>query len=270
MACRDAFRNTVDMESVAETELLTGVQPLAAEPAAERLFFGVDSETPATELLQNNLTQYDWVERNKLAPNFWGRNIMGGNRLTKEEVSFLHERGCTLLALCKEAGEKLTEEQGTLFAKKVTIVAMELGVPAEAAIFLELSDQEAFTAEYLKGFAKELLLNEFMPGFKANTDAAVAFDRVYSQGVQNDTEVFDKCAIWATAPILAEYDRITTSHLIQPDEWVPFAPSGTTRKKIAVWQYGKGCHPIQNSSEQDRSFNIDLIRNTQMLLEKTF
>lgn len=270
MACRDAFRNTVDMKPIGDEEILSGVRPLFAEPAAERLFFGVDSKVPATDILQNNLTQYDWVVRNKLAPNFWGRNIMGDNRLTKEEVAFLHERGCTLIALCEDSGEKVTEEQGKLFAKKATIAAMELGIPMEAAVFLELPDQEPFTAEYLKGFAKELLQNEYMPGFKANTDAAVAFDRVFSQGMQNDADVFGKCAVWATAPILAEYDRITTSHLIQPDEWVPFAPSGITRKEIAVWQYGKDCHPIQNSNEQETSFNIDLIRNTQMLLEKTF
>ena len=270
MACRDAYRNTAELESAINPEVLTEVQPLAAEPAADRLFFGVDTSLPATAILQNNLTQYDWVTRNKLAPNFWGRNIMGENRLTKEEVNFLHEKGCTLVALCQDEGEKSTEEQGKLFAKKAAVAAMELDIPAGTAIFLVLPDSEAFTTAYLKGYATELLRNEWMPGFQANTDAAVLFDRVFSQGMQNDAAVFSKCAVWATAPTLEEYNRITTSHLIQPDEWLPFAPSGITRKQIAIWQYGKDCHPIQTSGEQQTSFNIDLIRNPQMLLEKTF
>lgn len=70
--------------------------------------------------------------------------------------------------------------------------------------------------------------------------------------------------------ILAEYDRITTTHLIQPDNWKPFAPSGITRGDIAIWQYGKDCHPICDDRDRETSFNIDLIGNENVIIKKMF
>lgn len=273
MACRDAFRNTIAGSCEAEnqeTTLDVSIQPVAVEEEVERLFFGVNSKTPAMELLQNNLTEYEWVSRNKISPNFWGRHILGKKALSKEEIDFLSSKGCLIVAICTDEGEKSTEDQGKSFGDQAIKAAVGLDIPVGKAIFLELTEEEAFTTEYLQGFANELLSSGYMPGFKANTDAAFDFDRVFSQGMQNAPDVFSECAIWASAPTIAEYDRITTTHLIHPDEWMPFAPSGITKKTVAVWQYGKDCHPIQSIKEENTSFNMDLVRNVQFILDKMF
>ena len=63
---------------------------------------------------------------------------------------------------------------------------------------------------------------------------------------------------------------MTTTHLIHPDNWMPFAPSGIKRKDIAVWQYGKSCHPIADDHDTEATFNINLVRNEKVIIEKMF
>ena len=122
----------------------------------------------------------------------------------------------------------------------------------------------------MRALAQALLFEGFTPGFKANTDAVYSFDREYSRGMQSDRELFEKCLVWAVAPSLEEYDHITTSHLIRPDNWIPYAPSGITRRDIALWQYGKNCHPIQDDAGNDTSFNLNLVRNEEVIIHKMF
>ena len=79
--------------------------------------------------------------------------------------------------------------------------------------------------DFMLGFAECIIEKGFIPAFRANTDAKFSFDREFSRGVQTNRELFRKCLIWAVAPSLAEYDRVTTTHLIHPDHWKPYAPS---------------------------------------------
>ena len=76
--------------------------------------------------------------------------------------------------------------------------------------------------------------------------------------------------VWAVAPTLKEYEGMTDSHLIHPDLWKPYAPSGIARNDIAIWQYGKNCHPIGDDSGKMTTFNLNLIRNEQVIIEKMF
>ena len=229
----------------------------------------MNSKVKACEILQNNLTEYEWVEKNKIPPNFWGRNINGENALSIEEIEFLHYKACKVAAIYNPENEMITEAQGRAEAEKAVSVALELNIPMESAIFLEV-DNKKITRDYIKGFAEKLMEEGFVSGFKANTDAAYIFDREYSRGLQTDEDVFRAILVWATAPSIEEYDNITTTHLIHPDNWVPFAPSGITRKDIAVWQYGKDCHPIYDNNDNLTTFNLDLVRNRNVIIKRMF
>ena len=266
MACKGANRQKITNVAMAtENE-----QPIMVEQKVKRLLFGVDSKSKSDDILQNNITQLEWVVRNKVYPNFWGRNLTGENALTREEIDFLHSKGCKIAAMYNDAGAKQTEEQGKLLAKKIDVVAMELGIPEGTAIFLEIGENETVTRNFMRGFATDLIKAGFTPGFKANTDANFGFDREFSRGMQTNKEVFEKCLIWAVSPSLKEYDRVTTTHLIHPDNWMPYAPSGITRNDIAIWQYGKNCHPIEDDKGIETAFNINLVRNEKVIIEKMF
>ena len=274
MACKGAKRNQAKPEIIeneaVQPQVETEVKETVEEKAVERLFFGVDSQIPANDILQNNITLFEWAVRNKAYPNFWGRNLVGENALTKEEIDFIHKNGCKVAAIYKDASEKTTFEQGTVLAKKLDVIAFELGIRMGSAIFLEIGENENVTTDFMKGFAETMYTEGFTPGFKANTDAAFDFDREFSRGMQTDKEIFEKCIIWATAPTLEEYNHITTTHFIHPDNWKPFAPSGITRQDIAVWQYGMECHPINDDAGKKTTFNVDLIRDAKVLIEKMF
>ncbi len=235
-----------------------------------KILFGVDSKIQTDDLLQNNITEFEWVVRNKLYPKFWGRNLTGENCLTKEEIDFIHQKGCKIAAIYNHFGEKRTEEQGMLLVKELIPVALELDIPAHTAIFLEIDEDEIITRDFMRGFANAMIFEGFTPAFKANTDAAFVFDREYSRGMQTDKEIFEKCLIWAVAPSLEEYDHVTTTHLIHPDCWKPFAPSGITRNDIAIWQYGKDCHPINDDAGNETTFNVNLVKNIEIVIDYMF
>lgn len=269
MACKGA-KNKQNAVAVAAATTVADATIKAEEQTPVRLLFGVDSRIQADDILQNNISEFEWVVRNKVYPNFWGRNLVGENSLTKQEIDFLHEKGCKIAAIYTSLDVKETEEEGKIVAKKIDVVATELGIPQGTAIFLEISESENITHDYMRGFAAGLVEEGFTPAFKANTDANFGFDREFSRGLQTDRDVFSKCLVWAVAPSLAEYERVTTTHLIHPDNWIPFAPSGITRQDIAVWQYGKDCHPINDDTGVETTFNVNLVRNEQVIIEKMF
>lgn len=268
MACRDAYKAKVKSGEQG-TKKATTSRPTVAKRVA-RLLFGVDSKIQADDLLQNNITAFEWVVRNKIYPNFYGRYLTGENCLTRDEIKFLHSKGCKIAAIHNDAGSKETEEQGQILAKKVDVLALELGIPEGAAIFLEVGEKEKVTRNFMRGFATALMKEGFTPSFKANTDANFAFDREFSRGMQSDKKLFEQCLIWAVVPTVKEYNDITTTHLIHPDNWMPYAPSGLTRKEIAVWQYGRNCHPIEDDAGKITTFNLNLVRNKNVIIDKMF
>lgn len=255
---------------VANPSAVSSTEDTAKPDEVYRLLFGVDSRVSADTLLQNNLTEFEWVRRNKLYPCFWARNITGEGALTKEEIDFLHSKGCKIAFIFSTEEVKKTEEQGLIDAKTAVDAALELNIPQGNAIFVEIADAEEATTDYLKGYAEGMGYGGFVAGFKANTDAAYGFDREFSRGMRLNPELFSECLVWAVAPSLREYDRITTSHLIHPDCWSPFAPSGITRKDIAVWQYGRECHPIYDDDGNLTVFNLDLLRNESVIIKNMY
>ena len=268
MACRNAYRAR-RMNTEADVVQASITEPAVAK-TVDRLLFGVDSKIQANDLLQNNIEEFEWVVRNKIYPNFYGRYLTGENCLTKEEIKFLHSKGCKIAAIYVDDGKKQTEEEGIILAKKIDIRTVELGIPEGTAIFLEIGEGESVSRDFMKGFAKGLMTEGLTPGFKANTDAKFTFDLEFSRGMQTDKEIFKKCLIWAVSPTVKEYNGITTSHLIHPDNWTPFAPSGITRNEIAIWQYGVECHPIEDDMGKVTTFNLDLVRNEQVIIDKMF
>lgn len=275
MACKGAkhaklMAEKVMAEAVQAAAVQPETQPKEEQTSVIRLLFGADSSIRSDDLLQNNISEFEWAVRNKAYPNFWGRNLAGENALTEEEIRFLHSKGCKIAAVYGSDDVKETREQGRSLAEKIEEIAIRLNIPEGVAIFLEIGESEPATTDFMLGFAECIIEKGFIPAFRANTDAKFSFDREFSRGLQTDREIFEKCLIWAVSPSLAEYDSVTTTHLIHPDNWGPFAPSGITRNDIAVWQYGRNCHPINDDAGKKTSFNVNLVRDEKVIIEKMF
>ena len=183
MACRNDYKtkNIIEEVDVAETSIS---EPVVAK-SVNRLLFGVDSEIQANDLLQNNIEEFEWVVRNKIYPNFYGRYLTGDNCLTKDEIKFRHRKGCKIAAIYADNGAKQTEEQGTILAKKIDVRALELGIPEGTVIFLEIGENENASRDFMRGFVKALMVEGFTPGFKANTDAKFADRKEHTSELQS-------------------------------------------------------------------------------------
>ena len=127
MACRNAYRTkTADREALTSKTSIS--EPVVAK-TVDRLLFGVDSKIQANDLLQNNIDEFEWVVRNKVYPNFYGRYINGENCLTADEIRFIHSNACKIAAIYTDESAKETVEQGENLAEKVYIRALGLGIP---------------------------------------------------------------------------------------------------------------------------------------------
>ena len=89
MACKDAKKKPAEAEILVAENTQPETNEVTEEKAVDRLFFGVDSQIQSDDVLQNNITLFEWSVRNKVYPNFWGRNLVGENALTREEIDFL-------------------------------------------------------------------------------------------------------------------------------------------------------------------------------------
>ena len=234
------------------------------------LFFGVDSKFPATTLLQNNLNLFEWVTRNKVYPIFWGRNLNGKNELTLEEVKYLHDKGVKIALIGNSSPSKTTEEDGRKFAKRVLSLASNLNVPNNVVLFDAIDENEVVSKNYLRGYAIELLVKGYVPGFKVSTDSICPFNREFCRGIQVEPILFQKCMIWAITPTLDDYNGTIDTHILHPNYWKPYAPSGITRNEIAIWQYGKDCHRIFDDNDIETVFNLNISQNNLSILDKLF
>ena len=270
MSCRDDYEGENTESKVVVGKVKSIIKNNIKSGENDRLFFGVESNIRTDNVLQNNLKLFDWAAKNKIYPIFWGRNIVGTDCLLKEEIVFLHKNGCKIAPIYKSEEKKENRSQGEACAKKAIAIANDLGIWKNTAIFLFVEDGERITWEYMLGYARELIIAGYAPGFKANTDSVYEFDHEFCRGLVRDYEIFSKCLIWATAPIIDEYNQITNSHLIHPDNWRPFTPSGLEREDIAVWQYGVKCHPIKDDEGRETTFNINLVRNEQIIINNMF
>ena len=217
-----------------------------------RKYFGVDTETRTDELLQNNITLFEWIKKNQGFPYFIGRRINGENAMTSKELSYISSNGSKAIPILTAISEKSAKENA-----KIAITLLEnLKIEKKTPVFVEL-DANKETDEFLKDFATEILSSGYIPGFYVDTDSYYNFDRQFSRAYQSNEELMKQCKIWALSPKMEEFFETKNSHNEKPDIWGPFAPSCISKEKISFWQYGKKAHPINSYRGDKVAFNLN-------------
>ena len=110
----------------------------------------------------------------------------------------------------------------------------------------------------------------YTPAFKVNTDAKFAFEREFSRGMQNDKEIFGKCLIWAVSPTVKEYNGITTSHFIHPDNWAPYAPLLSSELKSPFGSMALTAIPLSMIQASSPHLILTSFVTNRLLLTKCF
>lgn len=200
-----------------------------------KILYGVSGEHPANIKLTNGYDLFHWVMRMSSPPSFWGRNMAGENRLTKEEIDFLHKNYCGIALIYNGLTEaEVSEKNGVEDGLRAVGAARSLGVPAnkDIALFAEIGEEFSINHNWMIGFANAILDNGYIPGFIANTDSSKNFNfgRQCSHYTQFMKDIARKStAYWATQP---KNEKV-------PTEWAPFCPSQLTPQNMDVWRTAK-------------------------------
>ena len=196
--------------------------------------FGADSQHPADTRLTNGYDLYSWVMRKGGFPAFWGRSITGGNKVTKDEVTFLWEKKCKVALYFDELTESgVSAMDGTDDAMRAMEGAAALGVPEGKgiAIFAVIGGGWGINHNWMISFATALGSRGFVAGFLGNTDSSknFNFNRQCGHYVRATQEAGHFGAVFgATEPKTGREAAL----------WAPYRPSDLSADKIALWQNG--------------------------------
>ena len=196
------------------------------------MIFGADSSFPSNARLTNGYTLFDWVMRKNCFPAFWGRNILGENSITEEEIEFLKGKNCKVALIINHLSEAdVSKTNGDADALEAAEAAKALNIPADGstALFVDIKDDWTVNHNWMISFANALNDSGYVPGFIGNTDSSknFNFDRQCGHYMQATKDMDEYGAIyWATEP---KTDA-------EPTVWSPFFPSDFTVYKISIWR----------------------------------
>ena len=219
-------------------------------------FFGIDTETRVDELLQHNLTLFEWIRKNQGFPYFIGRRINGDSSLSNDEINYIKANGSKAIPILTP----YPQMNGIENAKMATAILRNLQIEKNIPVFLAV-DAENVTNDYLLDYAESIVNSGYIPGFYVDTDSFYDFDRQFSRAYQSNEELMKKCKLWALSPEMEEFFETKDAHSEKPTFWGPFAPSCINKEQIMIWQYGKKAHPVNTYSGKKANFNLNIAIN---------
>ena len=217
-----------------------------------KMLYGVSGKHPANTKLTNGYDLFNWVMRKSSAPSFWGRNIVGPDRLTKDEAEFLHKNHCGIALIFNGLTEAaVSTKNGIADGLRAVSAAKALGVPAntDIALFAEIGEDWSINHNWMISYANAILDNGYIPGFIANTDSSKNFNfgRQCSHYAEFMKDIArSSTAYWATEPKLEN----------EPIKWAPLCPSQLTPDDMGIWRMGRTI-----KYGQDISVNTNYIRD---------
>jgi hypothetical protein len=196
--------------------------------------YGVNSEYPANARLTNGYDLFGWVMRMSSVPAFWERNMTGKNKITKEEIEFLHKNYCGIALIFNEFTEAdICTKNGIEDGLRAANAAKALGVPKHhgIALYADIHDDWSVNHNWMISYANAVLDSGYIPGFIANTDSSKNFNfgRQCSHYAQFMGDIArSSTSYWATEP---KFEG-------EPIKWNPFCPSQLTPDDMDIWRSG--------------------------------
>jgi hypothetical protein len=209
---------------------------LQSEVHRPKTYWGVDSASKVTEDF------YQCVVKNFGKPAFWGRYLKAipgiSDELTKEEVSFLHEKGVKILPIHSafEKEETSTYKQGAEIANEAISYAERVGVPKGKIIFGDIEVYYPVKAAWISGFVNTVYAAGYQVGIYHDPIGG-AFKFAYCEAAQQDKIVREQTVLWGNQPQLGirGKDQLRCFLPARP----PCECFGSSfRPKVWAWQYG--------------------------------
>lgn len=209
-------------------------------------YWGVDSATATTTMLQT-YTLFDTITQQAgKAPDFWGRYVGGLYALTPGEAQFLHNRACKILIIYNGATPASVQDgyqQGVRDATNAITAAQGVGVPSGIWIYADIETSWSPTADWFRGWSDTMLTSVYggAGGIYGNPHPvnAAHFNDPYCAAYASDPNMQGQgqraAYVYSSEPEKA--DGCTTAP--NAPAYAPLRPP--CNSKVTVWQYAQGC-----------------------------
>jgi hypothetical protein len=188
--------------------------------------WGIDSAATVTEsLFQCVLDTFGY-------PVFWGRylttveNVSDG--LTKEEISFIRDRGVKLWVLYNDFTNAAGYRNGQVAATNAIFHANRLGIPKGIMITANLERQ--IDENWIVAWVETFYPSGYLPGLYGDPTSG-DFSNAYCKAVELNSEVADQAIVWSNQPRPG-----VTKRKNAPQQFKPAVPP--CRSNTWGWQYG--------------------------------
>jgi hypothetical protein len=212
-------------------------QPVDKEQKADKekqvdkeqaVYWGIDTASIITESF------YNCVEKNYGAPAVVGRYLETKEDvsfgLTKDEVSFLHDKGVKLLLIYNHFTEAIGHKNGVAEAKTAISFAQELGVTNGVYLFADIEPTYPVDAEFIRGWVETLSPSPYQPGIYGIFEKDSKLSKAYLGAISINSNIKSKTAIWGSQNPLEGITR--------KEDAPAFKPKAPEFVEVLIWQYG--------------------------------
>ncbi|MFT4415204.1 glycoside hydrolase domain-containing protein [Fredinandcohnia humi] len=211
-----------------------------------RYVWGVDSAASVDEEL------YNCVKNNFGNPKFWGRylsevpNVSAG--LTREEISFLRNRGIKVLPIYNVFTEATGYSRGQIAARNAVFNARRLGIPNNVALFANVERFFAVDEAWIRGWVESLFPTGYRSGIY-HDPVEGGFAQAYCEAVRKNSQVAIQAILWSAEP-----EPGVTRERNAP-AFKPATPN--CKANVWIWQYGRDADqcPIDTNLADQRTLN---------------
>lgn len=161
------------------------------------MLWGVDSAGRVTEEL------YQCVARNLGVPKYWGRylttvpNVSDG--LTKEEITYLHQKGIRVLPIYNVFRQATGYREGTVNAANTVYNMQLLGFPKGMFAFGNIEHFFQVDEAWIRGWVDRIYVSGYRPGLY-HDPVKGEFSQAYCQAVKNSEKVKEQLVLWSAEP----------------------------------------------------------------------
>jgi Domain of unknown function (DUF1906) len=208
-----------------------------------RYVWGVDSAATVTEDL------YQCVRRNFGMPRFWGRYLTtvpnASEGLTKEEISFIRNKGIKVLPIYNAFREATGYSKGRVAATNAVFHARRLGFPKGTVLFANVERFFAVDKDWIQGWVEALYPSGYKPGFY-HVPTEGNFNVAFCQAAKENEKVRIQSFLWSAEPNVGGSP---------PNEAPPYKPETPNCKgNVWLWQYGRDTQqcPIDTNLADER------------------
>lgn len=212
------------------------------------MIWGVDSAVKVTEEL------FQCVVQNLGNPRYWGRylttvpNVSDG--LTKEEITFLHQKGVKVLPIYNVFRKALGYREGGVTAANTIFHMRRLGFPKGSVAFGNVEHFFEVDEAWIRGWVDRFYPSGYKPGLYHDPVKGM-FSNAYCQAAANHARVKEQLVLWSAEP------EVGTLGAKKAPAYKPAKPN-CAAAQIWAWQYGRddeNC-PVDTNLIDKRLFSV--------------